>query len=125
MKNIFLLLFVTIFLSVNLVGCTGGSYSITIGGIDATKNNMSGEYQSFSGYYFKEVYLEKGKELTLGFLAETEKGNLVAKVIDSEGKIVKTLNPDDTANVIQSGEYKLQVEGEKHQGNFTLSWKIK
>jgi hypothetical protein len=118
------LLLLTLFMFINLAGCSGGSYRITIGDIDSTKNNISGEYNSFSGHYFKNVTLSNGKALALKFVAETKKGELDAKVIDSDGNTVKTIEPGDTFDLEQPGKYKLQVEGEKHQGNFELSWEI-
>lgn len=124
MKKKFGLFLLTLLMFLNLVGCSGGSYAITIGEIDSTKDNMSGEYNSFSGHYYKNVTLDEGKKLTLTFLAETKKGELVAKVIDSDDNTLKTLEPGDTVSLNQSGTYKIQVEGEKHKGNFKLSWKI-
>ncbi len=109
-------------LILSLVACSGGSSVITIGDIKASENSMTGEYHSFSGYYFKKVKLKEGETLKVKFSAETEKGNLIAKVIDSEGETIKTLNSEDTVTLSQSGQFKLQVEGEKHRGNFTLSW---
>ena len=85
---------------------------------------MSGNYNSFSGYYFKKVKIKDGETLTVTFSVITEKGTLIAKVIDSDGKTIKTLNTGETVNINQPGQFKLQVEGEKHKGSFTLSWKI-
>lgn len=97
---------------------------MTMGQVDSAKNNLSGEYNSFSGHYFKKVKLDHNEELVLNFSAVTKKGELFAKVIDADGETIKTLNPGDKAVLNQSGEYKLQVEGEKHQGSFMLSWEI-
>lgn len=124
MKKAFGLIFFAVLISLNLVGCSGGSHVISIGEIESTKNKLSGEYKSFSGHYYKNVTINNDETLTLNFLVDTEKGELVAKVIDSNGNTIKTLNPGDKVEVDQSGKYKLQVEGEKHKGNFTLSWKI-
>ena len=110
-------------LILSLVACSGSSSIITVGEIKPSENALTGEYHSFSGYYFKKVKLKEGEILKVKFSAETEKGNLIAKVLDSEGETIKTLNPDDSVTLNQSGRYKLQVEGEKHKGNFTLSWK--
>lgn len=106
------------------VSCSGGSYSITIGKIDSSGNQLNGKYNSFSGYYFKEVKLTKGETMSVTFSATTEKGKITARVIDSNGKTIKTLNTGDTVSLNQPGKYKLQVEGKKHKGEFTLSWNI-
>lgn len=124
MKKTFWLLFLAVLISFNIVGCSGGSHVISIGEIESSKNQMSGEYKSFSGHYYKNVTINKDETLTLNFLVETKKGKLVAKVIDSDGNTIKTIKPGDKVEIDQSGKYKLQVEGEKHKGNFTLSWKI-
>ena len=121
-KKFGLLIFLIVFILLSLVGCTGGSYVITIGEIDSSKNHMSGDYKSFSGYYYKKVTLDNGESLTLTLLVETEKGELIAKVIDSDGNTVETLNTGDTVNLDQPDKYKFQVEGIKHKGSFTLSW---
>lgn len=109
----------------SLTACSGGSSIITVGEIKPSENAITGEYHSFSGYYFKKVKLKEGDTLEVTFSAETEEGNLIAKVIDSEGETVKTLNPEDTVTLSHPGKYKFQVEGEKHKGNFTLSWNKK
>ncbi len=108
-----------------LVGCTGGSHVITIGDVQSSQNSLSGGYSSFSGHYYKTVKLEDGKTMTVTFTAETEKGKLIAKVINSDGKTTETLKSGDTVKVNNPGQYKLQVEGKKHKGSFLLSWKIK
>ncbi|MDQ0155474.1 hypothetical protein [Robertmurraya andreesenii] len=118
------LLFLSVLMSLYLVGCTGGSYVITIGEINSTKNSLSGEYNQFSGHYYAKVKLDNQETLVLNFSAETKKGELIARVIDSDGKTIKTLKPGDTVELNQSGQYKLQIEGEKHQGSFTMSWEI-
>ena len=112
-----------VLLILSLAACSGGSSKITVGEIKPSENSLTGEYHSFSGYYFKKVKLKEGETLKIKFSAETEQGNLIAKVIDSEGETIKTLNPEDSVTLSQSGKYKFQVEGEKHKGNFTLSWK--
>ena len=122
-KKFGLLIFLTVLILLSLVGCTGGSYVITIGEIDSSKNHMSGDYNSFSGYYYKKVNLDDGESLSLTLSGVTENGELDAKVIDSDGNTVETLNIGDTANLDQPGDYKFQIEGKKHKGSFTLSWK--
>jgi hypothetical protein len=123
-KGKFGLLLFPLILTLNLVGCSGGSYSITTGEMESRNNNMSGEYNSFSGHYYKNVVIDDGETLTLHFLSETKKGELVAKVIDSDGNTIKTLKPGDTVELEKPGKFKFQIEGEKHKGNFKLSWEI-
>jgi hypothetical protein len=107
---------------VSLVGCSGGSYTITVGEIGTRPNEISGEYRSFSGHYFKTVKLEDGETLYVTFSEETIKGKLIAKVIDSDGNTKETLKNGDSVTISEPGQYKLQVEGEKHKGKFTIDW---
>lgn len=106
----------------NLIACSGGSYAISVGEVESTKNSIVGEYNSFSGKYFKKVHLKEGESYTITFSVTTEKGELIAKVIDSNGETLETLSAGDTFTLNEFGRYKLQVEGEKHRGSFTLSW---
>jgi hypothetical protein len=117
------LVFVVFF--INLVGCSGGSYRISVGSIKSTGNELSGTYHSFSGHYFKQVKIGDGESLHIHFSVNTEKGNLVAKVIDEDGNTVKTLLDGDITMIDKPGNYKLQVEGKNHKGGFILSWKNK
>lgn len=111
-----------VLLLVVLTGCSGGSYVIGVGEINVSQQSLTGEYNSFSGHYFKKVKIVQGEALNVAFSAVTEKGDLLAKVIDDDGKVIETLAVGDQISIKQPGQYKLQVEGEKHKGSFTLSW---
>ncbi|WP_394236492.1 hypothetical protein [Niallia oryzisoli] len=105
-----------------LVGCSGGSYTITIGEINAFENRITGEYNQFSGEFFKNVTVGDSEVIEVTLTAHTEAGEIKAIVLDSDGKEVSTLNPGDTIQIQEAGEYKLQVEGKKHKGSVLLSW---
>lgn len=111
------------FLIFLLTGCSGGSYVISVGEIEAKKDCIKGDYHSFSGKFFKKVTVDDGETLSVHFHAETEQGTLIAKIIDSNGKTIQTLVPDHSFRLKKPGKYKFQVEGEKHKGNFNLAWK--
>jgi major membrane immunogen (membrane-anchored lipoprotein) len=108
-----------------LVSCSGGSYKITVGEIESTKSEIRGEYENFSGHYFKEVKLQEGESLTVTFSEQTEAGNIAAKVLDSSGELVDMVGTDEPLKISGPGKYTLQVEGEKHRGEFVLNWEIK
>ncbi len=116
--------FVILLLPAVLAGCSGGSRVITFGEIEITENDMRGSYSSFTGNYFKNVKIEEGATLTVSFSVNTEKGELTADVLDSEGETLAVVEPGGTVVIDDPGKYKLQVEGNKHKGNFTLSWEI-
>ncbi|WP_070120946.1 hypothetical protein [Bacillus marinisedimentorum] len=66
--------------------------------------------------------IDDGEALTVTFKAKTEEGDLIAKVLDGEGQTYKTIKPEDSVKLSRPGKYKMQVEGKKHKGSFTLSW---
>lgn len=45
-------------------------------------------------------------------------------MIGSKGKTSKEFQEGNTVSFNKLGEYKLQVEGNKHKGNFALFWEI-
>lgn len=116
--------FVILLMLVVLASCSGGSRVITFGDIEITENDMRGNYSSFTGNYYKNVKLEEGETLTVTFSVNTEKGKLTAEVLNTDGKKVAVVEPGETVEIDEPGKYKLQAEGEKHKGNFTLSWTI-
>jgi major membrane immunogen (membrane-anchored lipoprotein) len=116
--------FVILLMIAVLASCSGGSRVITFGDIEITENDMRGNYSSFTGNYFKNVKLEEGETLTVTFSVHTEKGKLTAEVLNTDGKKVAVVVPGDTLVIDDPGKYKLQAVGEKHKGNFTLSWEI-
>lgn len=123
MKKKYILVAWAVCLLFLLAGCSGGSYVITVGEVNAKKDRIEGEYHSFSGKYFKRTTVEDNETLSVHFAAETEQGSLITKIIDANGETVQTLMPGDTFRLKKPGKYKFQVEGEKHKGNFKLTWK--
>ncbi|WP_079710335.1 hypothetical protein [Paraliobacillus ryukyuensis] len=123
MKQCWLLL-VTVMIAFFLMGCTGGSYAITVGEIDTSQNSLSGEYQSFTGNYYRSVELDNDAILSLSFDVVTNKGELSAKVIQANGETIKTINPNEQVEIDEPGKYKLMIEGKEHQGSFLLEWEI-
>lgn len=122
MKTILLKIYLSILLVTALVACSGGSYTITVGNIDSKETDISGEYNSFTGHYFKKLKVGDGEKLTLTYKVSTDKGELVAKVIDKKGNTIKTFENGESFSLNEPGEYKLQVEGNEHKGSFSLSW---
>ena len=117
-------LFIVILIVAALTGCSGDSRVITIGDIEITKIDMRGNYSCFTGNYYKNVKVKEGESLAVAFSVNTEKGKLTAEVLDADGEAVTSIEPGGTVVIDESGKYKLQVRGEKHKGDFTLSWEI-
>jgi hypothetical protein len=105
-----------------LVSCSGGSYKITIGEIKSTETEISGEYEGFSGHYFKNVKLKRGENLIITFSEQTEDGEIVAKVLDASGEQIGIIDAERSFNISETGQYTLQVEGKNHRGKFVLKW---
>jgi predicted Zn-dependent protease len=105
-----------------LTGCSGGSYAISIGQLTSSSNSISGEYRSFSGYYFKEVTFEKGDAIHFNYSVSTKKGTFSAKLMNSSGREVNEIRNDQTIEITKTDQYKVRVEGKKHKGSFYLSW---
>lgn len=116
------IIFVMMLVFFNIFGCSGGSYRITIGGLNFSHNKITGSYSRFTGNCFKMVNIKKGEKLKIAFSAVTEKGEIKSNIVDTEGKIIKTLKTGETVSIDKEGTYKLQVLGKKHRGSFLLYW---
>ncbi|XMB67259.1 hypothetical protein RI065_01690 [Mycoplasmatota bacterium zrk1] len=110
-----------------LTGCSGGSYKITMGEIDFTKDGVSGGYKEFNGYQFTSIKLEEGDTISFNLEVTTEEGNFTVKILDSEGDIILSINSDEHSKdllIEHTGTYRIQVEGDKHEGEFDLVWYV-
>ncbi|QVK20948.1 hypothetical protein KHQ82_01025 [Mycoplasmatota bacterium] len=110
-----------------LTGCSGGSYKITIGEIDFNKDGVSGAYKEFNGYQFTSIKLEEGDTISFNLEVTTEEGNFTVKILDSEGDIILSINSDEHSKdllIEHTGTYRIQVEGDKHEGEFDLVWYV-
>lgn len=114
--------FFIVLLPLLLIGCSGGSYTITIGGLTSDSNSISGQYNSFSGNYFKKVTFEQGDLIHFDYSVSTKKGILAVKLLNSSGKVIEEINKDHTILITKKDTYKIRVEGKKHQGSFYVSW---
>ena len=124
-----MLLAILVLSMVILVGCSGGSYLITIGDIDTTGNSITGSYEKFDGHYFKKVKLEEGQNLKVKFYTVTEEGSIAAQVEDPSGEVILQLEGQDDAQekeiaINRTGTYSMKVTADKHKGSFQLNWEI-
>jgi outer membrane lipoprotein-sorting protein len=109
-----------------LVSCTQGSYRISNGSVDFSRESASGAYAKFDGYKERIVSLEEGETLTLNFSAETQSGRIHAIVLDSDKQELFVLNESGTMSydVGEEGRYRIRVSADDHKGAFALSWNI-
>lgn len=124
MRNRVALLALTLFMLFVTVGCSGGSYSISVGEIDSNKSSITGEYQNFSGFYYQTVKLSEGETIHFQYASTTEGGSLQAKLFDPQGNELISIEDETVFVVTEAGKYKVQVEGTQHQGLFQLIWQI-
>ncbi len=113
---------VIIFAAVLLTGCNGGSYAIRSGSINIYNDFMDGEYKSFSGHFYKELELEKGEIIRFCLDEKTSCGNLSFGLEDGEGKRIAEIENGFIFEVPEAGSYRIFAQGEKHGGEFCLSW---
>ena len=116
------IIMICLLVAILLVSCSGGSYKITIGDINASDNKISGEYSGFSGYYYKQEKFNQGEIIKFNFSANTINGEISACIVDSNGKIVKEIKNEESIKIDKNDTYKIQVQGTNHEGNFILSW---
>lgn len=113
-----------------LVGCEGGSYMVIKGEVDANKNSITGDYNKFSGKYYKRLKLKRNDKIFVKFENETKKGSLKANLTDSDGEEIFSMNGLDKANekrfiIKKDGYYKMRVIADDHKGSFNLQWDIR
>lgn len=109
-------------LSLLVTACSGGSYSILVGGLDSTPHSISGSYSSFSGHYFRTEKFTQGEHVLFQLASHTEGGSLTAELLTSSGQVVSTLTGERTIVIPQTNTYRIQVQGDHHHGDFMLTW---
>ncbi len=126
-RNIHMYISFALLVTIALAGCTGGSYNIKNGQIKALSDKMLGQYDSFSGSYYKSIRLEKGDYFSSKLTAVTKTGIISASVFDPAGDKILDIddkNADRNMLVKNSGDYKILVRAEEHSGSFLLEWSI-
>ncbi len=108
--------------AVLFTGCNGGSYAIRSGSINIYNDFMDGEYESFSGHFYKELKLEKGEIIRFCLDEKTSCGNLSFGLENDEGKRIAEIEDGFIWQVPEAGSYRIFAKGEKHGGEFCLSW---
>jgi len=117
------MLFMAVCMIFQLTGCSGGSYAISSGNIEASDHSLSGKYDSFSGNYFRNVTWEKDKTVRFDMMIDTRDGNLYAVVIDPDGNVTG-IQEGSIYLVPKTGKYRVRVNGDKHNGEFLLTWMV-
>ncbi len=113
--------------AVFVAGCNGGSYNIKNGQVKALPDKMLGQYDSFSGSYFKNIRLEEGDYFSSKLTAVTKAGVISAAVFDPAGDKIIDIDELVTNNgmlIKNSGDYKILIRAEEHSGSFLLEWNV-
>lgn len=110
-----------------LASCEGGSYTIINGDVDARTHSISGEYQEFSGTYFRKVRFDKHNTVMFELQTATEEGSLEARVLLPDDRILLELKGSGQTSekhieAPESGVYTIVAEGDGHRGSFSLRW---
>lgn len=113
---------ITLLTALSLSACSGGSYSMSFGSINAYGNSISGSYDTFNGNYYKQAQFKQGESVDFQVSLNTESGEFSAELIDSSGITVTKLDKDKVVKIAKTGTYKIQVDGTRHKGNFAISW---
>ncbi|MBN2853478.1 MAG: hypothetical protein JXQ23_12150 [Clostridia bacterium] len=121
MKKLITILLISLCIS-SLVACTGGSYLLVKGGFSSSDSRLEGQYSTFTGDYYRKVTLTEGDSLTFSFLQNTIEGSLTATVNDKNKNVVFDITDGAAFKVEKTGQYRITVHGEKHNGNFIITW---
>lgn len=124
MKKIALTSVLSIIVISLLVGCSGGSYLLLLGGIDKTDTSLSGDYSEFDGHYYITRTFEKGDKVTFAFTEDTEEGTIKAQLVNEAEDITEVIHNQTEITINKTQNYKIKVIGNDHKGQFNLQWSI-
>ncbi|MTI47365.1 hypothetical protein [Sporosalibacterium faouarense] len=126
-RKIFLLILIIIF-SMIFAGCSSFSgFKIKSYG-NSTSNSMKYTYGYLNGEYKVSFYIKKDVTIEVDYDIEVEKGNLVLKLIDSDGNEIWTVKANEDKKgkkqfkFDESGRYKIIVDGNKTKGSFNVKY---
>ena len=121
-KRLGLTIILILTISLILVGCSGGSYKLIKGSIKYKDNSICGNYSKYTGNFYKKVKFNEGEVVNFSLTLNTVKGELTAKLIDSDENIMFELNDEKTVKIKKTDNYKVQIIAEEHKGDFKLTW---
>lgn len=91
-----------------------------------TPTSMSMKYAKFTGQKEKDIQVEKGQPLEVGFEVTTDSGQLDISLTDGQGNPSYQGKQIQTSSFVvqldQPGNYRLEVKGKQHKGSFAISW---
>ena len=112
-----------------LVGC--GSSTVKVGWVGSSDPGDIGyRYTTFDGVERKTFRAEAGQTIGLDYDVTAEKGTLVLKVVDPDGKVIwEETFREDTADTVtltapQNGFHTIRIEGQAAGGGFDISWSV-
>ena len=132
MKKRLLIITIISILAISLFGCnSSGKYVVKkMSKEDNGNNYMEMTYEYFDGYKYKKVEANKGNILELSLNITTKGGKLNILVLnDKEEEIYSNYdlngNINEKINIDEDGKYMIKIEGDKHEGSYDISWKVK
>jgi len=124
-KKIGMLITFLVFIFILLLsGCSGGRHIFVFGGIQQGDNNLNGEYRFFNGHYFKRVQFNENDIVKFSFNHDTISGNIEASLINSFGEKIYIIKDKKDFKIERKGNYKIQVNGNRHRGRFKFEWLV-
>lgn len=114
-----------LFMLIITTSCEKFSGVIKKGSIDKHKDNIVGQYEEFDGNISYSIKL-KGKYVVFKGDSTDDLGDIIIRVMDKdENTLLEWKNPkgeEEKINLNCEGKYKIEIIGEKHKGDFTVSW---
>ncbi|WP_369903654.1 hypothetical protein [Bacillus manliponensis] len=109
-----------------LSGCFTREGTIVGGKIHGGSDDMSGEYEKFTGSAAQSMKVKKGENWIFSFDDKTKQGTITAYVVDSNDNKILELNSgrgENNIKVLRDDTYKVKIKTEEHGGEFQISWK--
>lgn len=129
MKKIKLLALTLLWIAGLLVGCSNSS--VKLGWVESSSlKHITARYASFNGVERKMFRAEAGQAISITYDVIVEKGALVIKVMDPDGKILwEEKFREDTADIVilkstQEGFNTMHIQGQETRGSFYISWNV-
>ncbi|GAA0740059.1 hypothetical protein [Clostridium oceanicum] len=110
------------FILLIFVGCSAETYTISKGSIEVCDSGITGAYGNFNGKYCKKVKFDKGDKIIFHIDIRSVKGKIKCELIYPDGKPFVELKDNKRVEISKEGEYKVQVDGKEHEGNFMVYW---
>lgn len=123
-KGLLIFLLIVIVSALAFTGCTR---KLMWSG-NSGKDHIEARYKRFTGTEKKAIRMKEGDTLFIDYQSEVAEGTLTLTLTDPEGNEVLSLTADaegtESLGAEESGNYTLNIRGDKTGGSFTINWNI-